>query len=161
MKRAILLAGICWAAAAFAVTPTISNVSISQAADVRSVTISYDLDTDAYVTLELRAGDAPLAPAAYGGLGGNVNRPVAAGTGRQIVWRPDRAAAPVDLATVKPVLTAWHKDVPPTYMVVDLQGGVVTYTPRRTRYHMASRTRCTRPRILCWRRSQRRGARGL
>ena len=63
MKRAILLAGICWAAAAFAVTPTISNVSISQAADVRSVTISYDLDTDAYVTLELRTGDSPLAPA--------------------------------------------------------------------------------------------------
>ena len=118
---------LCVSASAFAVAPTISNVSISQAADVRSVTISYDLDTDAYVTLELRTGDSSLAPAAYGGLGGNVNRLMAAGTGRQIVWRPDRAAAPADLATVKPVLTAWHKDVPPSYMVVDLQGGVVTY----------------------------------
>ena len=127
MKLTTFSLVLCVSASVFAAAPTISNVSISQAADVRSVTISYDLDTDAYVTLELRAGDVPLAPAAYGGIGGNVNRLVAAGTGRQIVWRPDRAAVPIDLATVKPVLTAWHKDVPPTYMVVDLQGGVVTY----------------------------------
>ncbi len=118
---------LCLAAGAFAAAPAISNVSIAQAADARTATITYDLDADAYVTLELRAGDAPLAPEAYGGMGGNVNRLVAAGTGRKIVWRPDRAAASVDLSAVKPVLTAWNRDVPPPYMVVDLQGGVVTY----------------------------------
>ena len=115
------------ATTAFAAAPTISNVSIVPAADARTVTITYDLDTDAYVTLALESGGVALAPQAYGGIGGNVNRLVAAGTGRQIVWRPDRVSAPDDLSTVKPVLTAWHKDVPPTYMVVDLQGGVVTY----------------------------------
>lgn len=119
---------LCLAAGAFAAAPAISNVSIAQAADARTATITYDLDADAYVTLELRAGDAPLAPEAYGGMGGNVNRLVAAGTGRKIVWRPDRAASqPADLAAVTPVLTAWHRDVPPPYMVVDLQGGGVAY----------------------------------
>ena len=47
MKLASFGLTFCLAAGAFAAAPAISNVSIAQAADARTATITYDLDADA------------------------------------------------------------------------------------------------------------------
>ena len=111
-----LLCGFC-AATAFA-TPTVSNVTIAQDSATKKVTITYDLDEEAIVTADILVGGAPLtAPA---NLAGEVNRLVAAGTGKVIVWNPSLDWPLQSAANVTATVSAWTKEVPPDYMVVKL-----------------------------------------
>ena len=98
--------------------PTVSNVGISQDSASKKVTITYDLDEEAIVTANILVGGAPLpAPA---NLAGDVNRVVAAGTARKIVWNPNLDWPLHSAADVSATLSAWTKDVPPDYMAVKL-----------------------------------------
>ena len=42
-------------------TPTVSNVSISQDAATKTVTVTYDLDEEAIVTANILVGGTPLS----------------------------------------------------------------------------------------------------
>ena len=104
----------------FTARPSVSNVTMAPKAGTRSYVVSYDLNTDAYVTVAFETNGVALPAELCADVGGNVNRYVAGGDGRQIVWRPDRLSGFVDLKNVKPVVTVWPLDVPPPYMVVQL-----------------------------------------
>ena len=111
-----LLCGFC-AATTFA-TPTVSNVTIAQDSATKKVTITYDLSEEAIVTADILVGGAPLSAPAN--MAGEVNRLVAAGTGKTIVWNPSVDWPLQSAANVSATVSAWTKEVPPDYMVVKL-----------------------------------------
>ena len=98
--------------------PSVSNVSIAQDTATKKVTVTYDLDEDAIVTVAFTVGGAALSAPAN--VVGDVNRLVAAGTGKAIVWNPSLDWPLQSAANVSATVSAWTKDVPPDYMVVKL-----------------------------------------
>lgn len=139
MKRSLLFSFQLAAVSAFA-APQAEIKSFVQSDD-RTVTLTYTLAEDAIVTLSLKGQDGSgswtsLDDSVVQYAAGDVNREVSATTGdavRTITWRPDLAEG-ADAATVKPVLTAWAKDDPPDYMVVDL----AEVSASRVRYYASS-----------------------
>ena len=99
-------------------TPTVSNVSISQDAATKTVTVTYDLNEEAIVTANILVGGTPLSAPAN--LVGDVNHVVAAGNGHSIVWNPNLDWPLQSAANVSATVSAWTKEVPPDYMVVKL-----------------------------------------
>ena len=98
--------------------PSVSNVAIAQDAATKKVTVTYDLDEDAIVTVAFTVGGAALpAPA---NVAGDVNHLVAAGSGRKVVWNPSLDWPLQSAANVSATVFAWTKEVPPDYMVVKL-----------------------------------------
>lgn len=128
MKKTLVLLAAVSAGMAFAdvcttlftAQPSVSNVEMAPKSGTKSYVVSYDLNTDAYVTVAFETNGVALPAELCTDVGGNVNRYVAGGDGRQIVWRPDRLSGFVDLKDVKPVVTVWPLDVPPPYMVAQL-----------------------------------------
>ena len=113
--------------------PSISNVTVELSLSSRLVKVTYDLqDVEGIVTCDfltngVSIGQANIAPA----LVGDVNKEVAVGTGKTIYWRPYKSWIDGKLlkgATVTAQVTAWAKDNPPDYMVVDLAAdSTITY----------------------------------
>ena len=102
----------------------------------RLVTVTYSLDADAIVTMEVLTNSAVQVDAAnYWNVEGDVNKLVKAGGTKTITWQPD-VAWPVDnLATgLKVKLTAWPSNKPPLYMVVNLD----STTGKDIRYYASS-----------------------
>ena len=118
MKNTIFFGSTVLAAFLAFGTPTVSNVSISQDAATKKVTVTYDLDEEAIVTANILVGGTPLSAPAN--LAGDVNRVVAAGNGHSIVWNPNLDWPLQSAANVSATVSAWTKDVPPDYMVVKL-----------------------------------------
>ena len=118
MKNTIFFGSTVLAAFLAFGTPTVSNVSISQDAATKTVTVTYDLDEEAIVTANIRVGGTPLSAPAN--LVGDVNHVVAAGNGHSIVWNPNLDWPLQSAANVSATVSAWTKDVPPDYMVVKL-----------------------------------------
>ena len=109
-------------------TPVAAITSFSQSED-RTVTITYTLTEDAIVTLAAETNASgewvAISDSVFHCMSGDVNREVSAtGSGmfRKIEWHPDYAdmGASIGSAEVRPILSAWPKDDPPDYMVVDL-----------------------------------------
>ena len=126
-------------------TPVVSDVSMSQSGTSRLVTITYTLDSEAVVTLDIQTNDTQGAWASIGGtaISGHVSgktsgpaqgavwKKVAAGT-HTITWRPDYMWPDhiVGEGGARAVVTAWSLDNPPDYMVVDLaDAGEARYYP--------------------------------
>ena len=102
--------------------PAVSNVAVAQDAATKVVTVTYDLSEEAIVTAALLVdGSAPPVPVT---LAGEVNRVVAAGTGRKFVWNPSLDWPLQSAANVTATVSAWTKDVPPDYLAVKLCGDV-------------------------------------
>lgn len=118
MKNTIFFGSTVLAAFLAFGTPTVSNVSISQDAATKKVTVTYDLDEEAIVTANILVGGTPLSAPAN--LAGDVNHVVAAGNGHSIVWNPNLDWPLQSAANVSATVSAWTKDVPPDYMVVKL-----------------------------------------
>ena len=122
MKRMIL--GL----SAFATTvalaaPTVKNVVMTQGVD-RLVTVTYDLeDEDAIVTLSVETNGVPLAEGEVANLSGDVNKVVAAGTGKSITWRACQSWPNHKVENARARVTAWSKKSPPQYLVIDLLKG--------------------------------------
>ena len=77
----------------FAATPTVSNVTLSQNANTRVVTVSYSLDGAAVVTLDIQTNSAAnvwvtIGASNFRTLAGDVNKYVAKDAGT-IEWRPN------------------------------------------------------------------------
>jgi len=108
-------------AAAFAV-PTVSDVTFAQEVPTRKVTITYKLSGDpGIVTVDVRTNGVSIGSANLTHFVGDVNKIVQPGDEtRTVIWQPDLAWPnhKVDNSTV--VVTAWSKEAPPPYWVIDL-----------------------------------------
>ena len=99
--------------------PTVTDVVLRQEANNR-VYVSYALDEDAIVTVDFLTNGVSIGASNIGELEGVGI--VSAGT-HEIVWRPARtwaAAGGADVPNVVAKVTAYAKDDPPDYLVVDL-----------------------------------------
>ncbi len=125
MKRLTVIAfALCASCGAFA-KPVVSDISVSQNEATRLVTVSYALSEDAVVTFDVRTNGVSIGGAQVQGVVGDANVAVSATAGderRHIYWQPSRGWAGVELAdgSIEVVVTAWPKDDPPPYLVVDL-----------------------------------------
>lgn len=106
---------------AVASVPQCTNVTLAPIPG--GAEISYDLDSDAAVTLELFDDGVALSPDALQTLKGDGWGFVRSGTGRKIVWKGCKDVPNRRYAKLKAVVTAWDPDIPPPYMVVDLRPG--------------------------------------
>lgn len=119
MALAVSVAGTCVFGG---VLPQVTDVVMKQASQTR-VEVSYALSDEAIVTLRVLTNGAPLEASALWGATGDVNRKIAAGAGKRIVWTIDELW-PADVVTnVQAEVTAWRTDAPPLYCAVDLSSG--------------------------------------
>ena len=134
MKHLVYLGILSFGLSALAATPEVSNVWLRQDKFTRDVTITYVLSAPAVVTADILTNALETAGVSIGGahlrgMQGDVNRLVPAGA-RTITWNP-RADWPdirIDTASVKARITAYAPELPPDFMVFDLeQGGAVRY----------------------------------
>ena len=130
-----VLTAICAPACLVAAVPEVSGVTMSQARD-RTVTISYALSEPAVVTLDIvtnsAAGWTSIGVENVMKVSGDVWKLVGGEGTHAITWHPDRDWAgntvKISAGGVKAVVTAWAKDDPPDYMVVDISSGVAGKT---------------------------------
>ena len=114
-----------------AATPQISSMAVAQNRD-GSLAVSYSIDTDAIVTMDVLTNGVSIGPDKVATVVGDLNAKVSAGSGKRGIWFarndwPDMVAAN---ATVK--LTAWSVGAPPDYMAIDLT------VPNVVRYYVSS-----------------------
>ena len=120
MKKLMTIAVLGMAAAAEAASPTLSNVNVRQDSS-RLVTISYSVDQDCIVTVDVVTNGVSIGAQNFTNMTGAVNKQVSAGA-NTICWKPKdswpnhRVAAGDMSVQVK----AWPLCAPPPYMVVDL-----------------------------------------
>jgi formylglycine-generating enzyme required for sulfatase activity len=108
------------AVAALPVAGGVQNVSIVQDPVTRNVTVSYNLTSEAVVTIDVFTNGAPVEAKVLASMAGDVNRKLAAGD-HMAFWRPDRCWPGYRFdANVTARVTAWPVDNPPDFMVVDL-----------------------------------------
>ena len=109
-----------------AASASVKNVSVSQDAETRMVTITYELTAPAIVTVDVElagaggsyesVGDAALSNAA-----GDVNRYVdKVGQTCTIQWQPMRVMEPCSADGIRATVQTWATSAPPPYMVLDL-----------------------------------------
>ena len=131
-------------------TPEVSNVTMTQSAGSRLVTITYELTEDAVVTLDVRTNATPNAATGWASIGGKavcnaqgavwrkVTSADADGSGNYtITWRPDNSwtdefgnGFKIADGCAKAVVTAYALDNTPDYMVVDITSGAQPNTQR-------------------------------
>jgi formylglycine-generating enzyme required for sulfatase activity len=118
MKTSILFLPAV-ALAAFA-GPTVEDVSLSSSSN-GVLSVSYSLSEEAVVTAVILENGVPLSGETVN-LIGEVNRVVVPEEGRASVftWNMNSCAAGAQYAKLSARVTAWPKDDPPDYMVVDL-----------------------------------------
>ena len=93
MKTFLALLTIGFAAVALASgIPTVTNVQLKQEQN-RPVTITYDLDLDAVVTVSLATNGVAVSGAHLQGMQGDLAKLVARGNGRSITWKPWKFAS--------------------------------------------------------------------
>ena len=133
MKKSILpiAAFAALAAVADPADPRISNVSVSQDPVSRRVTVTYGLDEDAVVTMDVMTNHVSIGGQNINHVYGDCNRIVQAGSAKTFYWRPEKSwpGQRIDEEIVSIKVTAWAKDAPPDYMVVDLVNGATRYYP--------------------------------
>ncbi len=143
MKTTILtlLFAACAAASlanADGLVPSVSNVTMAQAAHSRTVTVTYTLaDAAAVVTLDIQTNATDSADGDWVSLGGanvcnatgDVWKKVETGD-RTVKWRADRSWRGFKLSNARAVVTAWSVDNPPPYLVVDLSAAAGAGTER-------------------------------
>ena len=117
---------------AVAAVPVVQSVELSQDRDDdRTVTVRYALTEDAVVTVDFQTNAVSDASGEWVSVGagnftsvtGDVNRFVrkTAGDERRVLTWPARADWPdVRAKNFRAVVTAWAKDSPPDYMLIDL-----------------------------------------
>lgn len=124
MKTFLALLTIGFAAVALASgIPTVTNVQLKQEQN-RPVTITYDLDLDAVVTVSLATNGVAVSGAHLQGMQGDLAKLVARGNGRSITWKPWKFwpdGGKITGAIVARV-TAWPVESPAPYLVADLTG---------------------------------------
>ena len=134
LRTGVFVSAACAAALTAADTsaPQVRNVSVAQDAITHLVTVTYEIDKPAVVTMDVTTNGVSIGGGNLWYQAGDVNRLVkdAAGT-KTITWQPDKAwpGKFTDPGVeVRAVVTAWATNAPPDYMVVDLSAkSNVTY----------------------------------
>ena len=121
-----------FAASADAVTPSVSDVTMSQNPDSRTVTVTYTLsDAPAIITLDVLTNGVSIGQENVWSLAGDVNTVVQNGSGaKTIIWHPDKSwpDQKFGAGVVSAKVTAWAVNDPPMYLAVNLlQTGDVKY----------------------------------
>ena len=137
MKHLTSLSSILLAAALFAdpADPQISNVRLAQNSISRRVTVQYDLDEAAVVTMDVLTNGVSIGGANIQNVGGDCFKKVAAGNNHVVTWDPYLSwpDQKFGAGVVSVRMTAWALDNTPDYMVVDVsaaaQPDTQTYYP--------------------------------
>ena len=132
MKTSAILSSLAAAAiVSQASTPEVSDVSMTQDASSRLVTVTYTLaDAPAVVTLDVQTNAVVNGETVWASIGGeavcnaqgDVWRKVTGDGQHTITWRPDLSGPDHKIAAggARAVVTAWAPDNTPDYMVVDI-----------------------------------------
>ena len=112
-----LFLALALAPLAQAAAPQVTVTSFQQVG--RRVEITYDLDADGIVTADIVTNDVSIGAQLLTGMYGDVNKAIAAGTGKKIYWSPE-ASVNTTFHNAYAKLTAWALDAPPNYCVLDL-----------------------------------------
>ena len=124
MKNLIPLTSILLAAAVCAdpADPQISNVRLEQNSVSRRVTVKYDLDEAAVVTMDVLTNGISIGGANIQAVGGDCFKKVAAGNDHVVEWDPwlSWPDQKFGAGVVSVRMTAWALDNTPDYMVVDI-----------------------------------------
>ena len=122
MRRLITLVSLFAAVSAMAALPTVTDVTLSQNADTRLVTITYTLTGDpAIVTADICTNGVPVG--AVSAVSGDINKLVVPTGGVcTAYWQPriDLPGVVLDADSVTAKLTVWDRAAPPDYMAVSL-----------------------------------------
>ncbi len=134
MKNLIPLSSILLAAAVCAdpADPQISNVRLEQNGVSRRVTVKYDLDEAAVVTMDVLTNGVSIGGANIQTVGGDCFKKVAAGNNHVVTWDPHLSWPDhkFGAGVVSVRMTAWTEDNTPDYMavVITATGGADTQT---------------------------------
>ena len=124
-KQTISMTAVVMALSSFA-TATVEINSLTCSDTVpHIVTATYTLSEDAVVTADVLTNGVTVGGLALTAIGGDVNRKVSATSGdevRSVQWIADASFEGQSLSgeNVQVNLTAWARETPPDYMVVDL-----------------------------------------
>ena len=137
MKNIIPLSTILLAAAVIAdpADPQISNVRLGQNSLSRRVTVQYDLDEAAVVTMDVLTNGVSIGGANIQAVTGDCFKKVAAGNNHVVEWNPwlSWPDQKFGAGVVSVRMTAWALDNTPDYMAVDVsaaaQPNTQTYYP--------------------------------
>lgn len=104
--------------------PQVSNVRVAQDA-ARIVTVTYDLDEPAVVTMDVLTNGVSIGGANIQCVSGACFKKVTAGSGHVLTWDPTVSWPDQKLGTgiLSVRLTAWALDKTPDYMAVDISSG--------------------------------------
>ena len=128
LSTALLAAAVC----ADPADPQISNVRLNQNSVSRRVTVQYDLDETAVVTMDVLTNGVSIGGENIQAVSGDCFKKVAAGNNHEVTWDtylswPDQKFG---AGVVSVRMTAWALDNTPDYMVVDLAAAnTVRYYP--------------------------------
>lgn len=128
LSAALLAAAVC----ADPADPQISNVRLEQNGVSRRVTVRYDLDEAAVVTMDVLTNGVSIGGENIQNVGGNCFKRVAAGNDHEVTWDPYLSwpDQKFGAGVVSVRMTAWALDNTPDYMVVDLAAAnTVRYYP--------------------------------
>ena len=124
MKNLIPLSAILLAAVVCAdpADPQISNVRLGQSGVSRRVTVRYDLDEAAVVTMDVLTNGVSIGGANIQNVSGDCFKKVAAGNNHVVGWDPwlSWPDQKFGAGVVSVRMTAWALDNTPDYMVVDV-----------------------------------------
>jgi formylglycine-generating enzyme required for sulfatase activity len=105
---------------AVAATEVLEVVNFSQDSSSRMVTVEYNLQEDAIVTVDFLTNGVSIGGSRFNNVVGDVHKAVSAGNGKKIYWRPEKSWPNIRLRNV-PIsakVTAWSADTPPDYMLI-------------------------------------------
>ncbi|MBO6166862.1 MAG: SUMF1/EgtB/PvdO family nonheme iron enzyme [Kiritimatiellae bacterium] len=114
------------------VTPSVSDVSLSQDSATRAVTINYTLaDAPAIITLDITTNGVSIGQQNVWAIDGDANKVIQPGS-RSMVWHPDKSWPnqkfdASDGIQIGATVTAWSENDPPMYLAADLVSGDVKY----------------------------------
>lgn len=128
MKTELFLMAVAVVTVAGAAVPQVGNVTMAQDKMSRQVTVTYELDQPAVVTVDFTTNGVSIGSANFANVTGDVNCRVASGTGT-ILWRPDKSwpGHMITNAVVGATVRAWPLNAPPTFLVADVATGAVNY----------------------------------
>ena len=110
--------------AAWAAKPEVSNVVMSQDAQTRLVTVTYELTSQpGIITIDVCTNGVSIGAENFASVAGDVNRIVQPGAGtRTITWWPcsDWPDVRISDKSLTVTVSAWATNAPPPYMVLDL-----------------------------------------
>ena len=130
MRKTILPLALvlAWAGMADPADPQVSQPTVNYAPGSTRVSVSYTLDEDAVVTMDVLTNGVSIGGQNIGKVTGDCFKLVSAGS-RSFVWHarqswPDHK---IDEKIVTVKVTAWAKTNPPKFMAIDLTDGAVSY----------------------------------